>query len=399
MTKTDIAIVGGGIVGLATAYSLSRRLPHLQITVFEKEKSLAFHQSGRNSGVLHSGIYYKPGSLKATICRTGKKLMQEFCGQQDIPYQICGKVIVATKESERTTLRNIYKRGQANSVNCEIIDQSRLRDLEPHAAGVEAIHVPETGIVDYKKVCAHLAKILLEQGHQIINGAKVIGIQEGPRDVMVTSYAGDFKTQYLINCAGLYSDRLTSLGGVKSPAQIIPFRGEYYKLKPEAEHLCRSLIYPVPNPNFPFLGVHFTLTIDGTIECGPNAVLAFAREGYRLTDFNAVDLVEILRYPGFQKLAARYWRMGLGEMWRSANKKAFVRALQNLVPEIQTSHLERVPAGIRAQALFPNGKMVDDFTFRESSRIINVINAPSPAATSSLAVGNTIVDRLSGRFA
>jgi len=399
MTRIHIVIVGGGIVGLATAYTLSRRKPNLQITILEKEQSLAAHQSGRNSGVLHTGIYYKPGSLKAKICSTGKKLMQDFCVRQEIPFLICGKVIVATKESERTVLRNIYERGQANGVTCEIIDKPRLMALEPHTAGIEGIYVPDAGIVDYKMVCSRLAEILLEQGHQIVNEAKVIGIQEGTKDVRITSHVGDFNAQYLINCAGLYSDRIARMSGEKPLAQIIPFRGEYYKLKPAAEYLCRSLIYPVPNPNFPFLGVHFTLAINGTVECGPNAVLAFAREGYHISKVNAGELAEILRYAGFQKLAAKYWRIGFGEMWRSVSKRAFVKALQNLVPEIKTNDLVKVPAGVRAQALLPDGRMVDDFTFKESARIINVINAPSPAATSSLAVGNAIVDRLMGRFA
>ncbi len=261
--------------------------------------------------------------------------MEQFCTEQDIPFQICGKVIVATKESEFPALHDIYERGQANGVQCEIIGQSRLQELESHTAGIEAIHVPEAGIVDYKRVCSRLAELLQEKGHQIITGAKVIGIQERTKEVTVVSYAGDFDAKYLINCAGLQSDRVTKMTGMNSPAQIVPFRGEYYELKPEAEHLCRSLIYPVPDPKFPFLGVHFTLMIDGKVECGPNAVLAFAREGYRLTDFSAGDFGEILRYPGFQKLAAKYWRTGLGEMWRSANKNAFVKALQKLIPAIQ----------------------------------------------------------------
>lgn len=398
MAKTDIIIIGAGIVGLATAYNLSKTFPEFHITLLEKEDTLAFHQSGRNSGVLHSGIYYKPGSLKAKNCRAGKKSMEQFCTEQNIPFKICGKVIVATKEEELPALNDIFQRGQANGVQCELIGHSRLQEIEPYTAGIKAIHVPESGIVDYKKVCARFAEILQEKGHHIITGAKVISIQEGSEEVTAVSYVGDFQAQYLINCGGLHSDQVTKMTGMDSPAQIIPFRGEYFELKPEAEYLCRSLIYPVPDPKFPFLGVHFTLMIDGKVECGPNAVLAFAREGYNLTDFNLADLSETLRYPGFQKLASKYWRTGLGEMWRSASKRAFVRALQNLVPAIEAKHLVKAPAGIRAQAVFPDGSMVDDFTFQESKRIVNVVNAPSPAATSSLAVGKTIVDRLAKRI-
>jgi len=398
MTKKDVIIIGAGIVGLATAYHLSQNAPEFRITILEKENSLAFHQSGRNSGVLHSGIYYMPGSLKARNCRAGKILMEQFCKEQDIPFQICGKVIVATQESERPALHDIYKRGQTNGVQCDLVSQSRLRELEPYTAGIEAIHVPEAGIVDYKRVCSRLAELLQEQDHQIITGAKVIEIQERTGEITAVTNAGKFNAHYLINCSGLHSDQVTKMTGMESPAQIVPFRGEYYELKPEAEYLCSSLIYPVPDPDFPFLGVHFTLTINGKVECGPNAVLAFAREGYHLTDFSAADFSETLRYSGFQKLAAKYWRAGLGEMWRSANKNAFVKALQNLVPAIRAEHLVKAPAGIRAQAVFPDGSMVDDFTFQESRRIINVVNAPSPAATSSLAVGNTIVDRLTSRI-
>ena len=394
MKNSDVIIIGGGIVGLATAYDLSTRFPELSILILEKEDTLAAHQTGRNSGVLHSGIYYKPGSLKARNCRKGKALLEQFCIEQDIPYNLCGKVIVATNEDERPTLHDIYERGQANGVTCSIIDQGRLNELEPYTAGIEAIHVPEAGIVDYRVVCERLAEIITERGNEIKLGAEVTAVEEGDREVTVTTNLGVFSTGYLINCAGVYSDRVTKMSGMDAQAQIIPFRGEYYELKPEAEHLCRSLLYPVPDPKFPFLGVHFTLIIDGRVTCGPNAVLAFAREGYKLTDMNTRDLLETLRYPGFQKLAGRYWRAGVGEMWRSASKGAFVAALQKLVPDIREEHLVRSPAGIRAQALLPDGSMMDDFAFQESARIVNVINAPSPAATASLAIGETVVDQL-----
>ena len=399
MSKSDIIIIGGGIVGLATAYNLSTRYPELSITILEKENEVAAHQSGHNSGVLHSGIYYKPGSLKALNCRKGKALMEQFCETHDIPYNICGKVIVATSEDERPVLHDIYARGQANGVVCEIIDREQLMELEQHTAGIEAIHVPESGIVDYVEVCRKLAALITEAGNEIKLGAKVTSISEEPNEVAIETTAGDYQAGYLINCAGLYSDRVTKMSGMDAPAQIIPFRGEYYELKPEAEYLCHSLIYPVPDPKFPFLGVHFTLMIDGRVECGPNAVLAFAREGYTLTDFNAGELLETLRYPGFQKLAGRFWRTGMGEMWRSASKRAFVSALQKLVPEIREEHLVKAPAGIRAQALLPDGSMMDDFAYQESARIVNVINAPSPAATSSLAIGENVVDQLAGHMA
>jgi (S)-2-hydroxyglutarate dehydrogenase len=398
MADSEVIIIGGGIVGLATAYNLSNRHPDLHITLLEKENKLAAHQSGRNSGVLHSGIYYKPGSLKARNCRKGKALMEAFCAQEEIPFQLCGKVIVATNEAQRPILRDIYERGRANGVNCIVIDKQRLDELEPYTAGIEAIHVPEAGIVDYIAVCRRLAEIVAERGNEIALNTEVIAIHEGDREVTVETAKGDFSANFLINCGGVYSDRLTRLAGLDAQAQIVPFRGEYYELKPEAEYLCSSLIYPVPDPAFPFLGVHFTLMIDGRVECGPNAVLAFGREGYRLTDINAADLIETLRYPGFQKLAGRYWRTGMGEMWRSASKSAFVSALQELVPDIRADHLQRAPAGIRAQALLPDGSMMDDFAFQESDRIINVVNAPSPAATSSLAVGEIVVEHLAAHL-
>jgi L-2-hydroxyglutarate oxidase len=398
MDKSDIIIIGGGIVGLATAYDVSARFPDLSITILEKEDSLAAHQSGRNSGVLHSGIYYKPGSLKALNCRKGKALMEQFCEEQDIPYNICGKVIVATSEEEIPILYDIYERGQANGVTCSIIDRARLDELEPYTAGIEAIHVPEAGIVDYPAVCVRLGEIITERGNKIKLGTKVITIQESANEVIVNTNAGDFSATYLVNCGGIYSDHLTKMTGMEAPAQIIPFRGEYYELKPEAKHLCNSLLYPVPDPKFPFLGVHFTLMIDNRVTCGPNAVLAFAREGYHLTDVDLGELVETLRYPGFKKLAGRFWRTGMGEIWRSVSKSAFVSALQKLVPDIRADHLIKSPAGIRAQALLPDGSMMDDFAFQESPRIVNVINAPSPAATSSLAIGETVVDQLAAHI-
>jgi L-2-hydroxyglutarate oxidase len=399
VASVDVAVIGGGILGLATAHELLQDPRKLKIALLEKETSLACHQSSHNSGVLHSGIYYKPGSLKAINCRAGKKAMEEFCAREGIPYEICGKVIVAVDDSELGALEQIYKRGIANGVECTIIDQSRLKELEPHAAGVRAIHVPETGIVHYPQVCARLAEHLREGGAQVITGARVHAITRNAERVVLATPAGEFEARLIVNCAGLQCDRVTAMSGEKPGAKIIPFRGEYYALKPEAHPLCRNLIYPVPDPSFPFLGVHFTRMIRGGVECGPNAVLAFAREGYRKTDVNLADLAESLTYSGFLKMAATYWRMGLGEMWRSLSKGAFVKALKRLLPEIRAEDLEPAPAGVRAQAVTPDGALVDDFLIQESNRVVNIGNAPSPGATASLNIAKLIVERLSPRLA
>jgi (S)-2-hydroxyglutarate dehydrogenase len=389
---------GRGIIGLATAYQLSQRFPEKRVTSVEKEADLAQHQTGHNSGVLHSGIYYKPGSLKAINCRQGKLAMQAFCEEEGIPYDVCGKVIVAVDEAELPALERIYERGQANGVKCEIIDKALLKELEPHAAGIKAIHVPEAGIVDYKQVCESLGEKIRAAGGEIIQYAKVIGLPQRNGAVVVESAMGDFEADYVVNCAGLHSDRVTKLSGQKPEAKVVPFRGEYYELLPEAEHLCKNLIYPVPDPKFPFLGVHFTRMIHGGIECGPNAVLAFAREGYKKTDINLRDLFESLTYPGFLRLAIKHWKMGLGEQWRSFSKGAFVKALKRLMPEIEKHHLKPAPSGVRAQALSRDGSLVDDFWIVESDRVVNVCNAPSPAATASLNIGRLVVEKLATRF-
>jgi len=398
MQQADVVIVGGGIIGLATSYQLNQQYPEKNIVLLEKEAELAHHQTGHNSGVLHSGIYYKPGSLRATNCREGKLAMQQFCEEEGISYKLCGKVIVAIDESEIPRMENIFKRGQENGVECEIIDSNRLKEIEPHSAGIAAIHVPEAGIVDYKQVCERLGEKMIEAGHQVLTNAKVIGMQHSAGRTVVQSTAGDIECKYVVTCAGLHSDRMTKLSGQKPDAKIIPFRGEYFELKPEAHYLCRTLIYPVPDPKFPFLGVHFTSMVHGGVECGPNAVLAYAREGYKKTDINLYDLMESLTYPGFLKMAGRNWKMGLGEMWRSISKQAFVKALQRLMPEIRSEHLVAVPAGVRAQALLRNGKLVDDFLIRENENVVNVCNAPSPAATSALNVGKLVVEKLAARF-
>jgi len=398
MKSPDVVIIGGGIIGLASAYNLSELYPHKSLIVLEKEQDLALHQSGRNSGVLHSGIYYKPGSLKAITCRSGKAAMQEFCTREGINYKICGKVIVAVDEGELAALNVIYERGRANGINCELIERARLLEHEPYSAGVRAIHVPETGIVDFGQVCSRLAEIIKAKGHKILTGVKVTGLRENASEAIIETTDGEFSPKYIINCAGLHSDRVASMGSKATPVKIIPFRGEYFKLKPEAEKFCNSLIYPVPDRRFPFLGIHLTRKISGEVKCGPNAVLSFAREGYRKSDVNLKDLLESLTYPGFLRIAARYWRMGAWEIWRSVSKGAFIKALQRLVPEIKRDHLLPCPSGVRAQAVTPDGLILDDFAFLESARAVNVINAPSPGATAALSIGRVVVERLSTRF-
>lgn len=394
MAKSRVVIIGGGIVGLAAAWRIGERFPDFEITVLEKEDRVAAHQTGRNSGVLHSGIYYKPGSLKAENCRLGKAAMQHFCQANDIPYDLCGKVIVAIDESELPALKNIHERGKANGVACEWIERDRLLEIEPHAAGIAAIHVPEAGIVDYARVCEKLADIIGRRGGAIELGARAAKIDFSENEVRITAGEREFAADYAINCAGLHCDRVERLSGAVPSAKIIPFRGEYFELTESAEHLCKGLIYPTPDPKFPFLGVHFTRMIHGGVECGPNAVLAFAREGYKKTDINLRDLWESLTYPGFLRLAWRHWPTGLGEMWRSFSKRAFVKSLSRLIPAIRSSDLVAAPAGVRAQAVTTAGELVDDFRIQIDRRMIHVENAPSPAATASLNIGLLIVDKL-----
>ena len=395
----DICIIGGGIVGLATAYQISKKHPKLKLAVLEKETSLAKHQTGHNSGVLHTGIYYKPGSLKAMNCRNGKQAMEQFCQEQGIDHELCGKIIVALNDEEVPRMKNIYQRGQENGVNCKIISREEMLEIEPRVAGVQAIHVPECGIVNYKQVCLRLGEIIQEkEENKIFLGHQVTKIRNLTTSLVVETDKQQIECKHLINCGGLHSDKLTKLGGQKPPAKIIPFKGEYFELKKNAKHLCKNLIYPVPDPAFPFLGVHFTRMIDGTVECGPNAVLAFGREAYGKFDLNLKDLLESITYPGFQKMAIKHWKMGWGEMWRSYNKGAFVKALRRLIPEIEASHLVSAHAGIRAQAVSPRGALVDDFLIEDNNRVINVCNAPSPAATASLNIGSTITAQLEARI-
>ena len=398
MSCADLVVVGGGIVGLATAFQFSQRFPGRRVVVLEKEAKVAEHQTGHNSGVLHSGIYYKPGSLKAINCRAGKRAMEAFCLAEGIAHEICGKVIVAVTEADLPSLQQLYERGHANGVACTLIDKHRLAELEPHAAGIRAIHVPETGIVNYSQVCERLAEKVRSAGGEIIFGARVTAVRHRADEVMIETTAGEQIARQLVNCAGLQSDRVATMTHVEPGVQIVPFRGEYFALKPSAAKLCRNLIYPTPDPQFPFLGVHFTRMIDGSVECGPNAVLAFGRESYRFFDVNIRDLFGTLTYPGFLRMARQHWRMGLGEMYRSLSKAAFVQALQRLIPEIRADDLEPAPAGIRAQAVGRDGGLVDDFLIVEGDRVLNVCNAPSPAATASLQIGSTIVDRLAERF-
>ena len=397
--KVDICIIGGGIVGLATAYQVSQKYPKLSLAVVEKESSLARHQTGHNSGVLHTGIYYKPGSLKAINCRNGKKAMEQFCKEQGIEHELCGKIIVALHDDEVPRMLNIFQRGQENGVKCKIISREEMLEIEPHVAGVQAIHVPECGIVNYRQVCHRLGEIIAKkEENKLLLGHAVIGMQTRTDSLIITTNKAEIECKHAINCAGLHSDRITRLGGQKPPAKIIPFKGEYYELEKQATHLCNNLIYPVPDPAFPFLGVHFTRMIDGSVECGPNAVLALGREAYGKFDLNLRDLLESLTYLGFQKMAMKHWKMGWGEMWRSYNKGAFVKALQRLIPEIESKHLTSAPAGIRAQAVSPGGALVDDFLIEDNERIINVCNAPSPAATASLNIGSTISAKLADRI-
>ncbi|GAB5405505.1 MAG: L-2-hydroxyglutarate oxidase [Aureliella sp.] len=393
-SQDDFLIVGGGIVGLATAWQVANRFPDAKIRVVEKENSVAQHQSGRNSGVLHSGIYYKPGSLKANTCREGRKAMVAFCQAEGIDHETCGKIIVATEPEEVPRLDAILSRGRENGIDCNPVDVAQMQELEPAVRGLAGIHVKQAGIVDYPEVCRRIEKRLLERGHAVDLGQRVQGIERVPGAIKVRTEGREYNAGFLITCGGLYSDRLVKLSGLKPPAQIVPFRGEYYELREEHRGLCRNLIYPVPDPNFPFLGVHFTRMTSGDVECGPNAVFALAREGYSWGTIRPSELVESLSYGGFLKLASKHWRMGLGEVHRSFSKAAFVKALQRLIPAIESSHLKPCRAGVRAQALTPDGAMVDDFLWVTDDRMVHVCNAPSPAATASLEIGRAIVDRV-----
>lgn len=391
--KQDVIIAGGGIVGLATALKLLQAKPGLKVLLIEKEKALARHQTGNNSGVIHSGLYYKPGSLKARNCIRGYHLLIDFCQQHQVPFELCGKIVVATEEKEIPLLQNLYKRGEQNGLKgLKMLGPKALREYEPHVKGVGGFFVPQTGIVDYKVVAEKYAEIVQKHGGQIRLGEKVLKVTTGATELVVQTDVSDYHARLFINCAGLYSDKVARLSSDRVDVKIIPFRGEYYKLKKEREHLVRNLIYPVPDPHFPFLGVHFTRMMRGGVEAGPNAVLAFSREGYHKSDVNVRELVETLAWPGFQKVAGKYWKTGLGEMYRSYSKRAFTRALQKLIPEIGITDLVEGGAGVRAQACDRAGGLVDDFLILEEKQVVNVCNAPSPAATSSLSIGESVAE-------
>lgn len=390
----DVILVGGGIVGLATAHQLLRQRPDTRLLLLEKEPRVAAHQTGHNSGVIHSGIYYKPGSLKALNCIRGYRMLVEFAEAEGIPYELCGKIIVATRPEQLPQLTMIFERGQLNGLDgLRRMSLAELRDIEPHIAGVEGIFVPQTGIIDYKIVAEKLAVNVRAAGGEIRLGEKVTGLAKGPSRCIVSTEKSTYETRLVVNCAGLYSDKVAQMSQ-QTPlnVRIVPFRGEYYELRPERQHLVKNLIYPVPDPNFPFLGVHFTRMIGGGVEAGPNAVLAFRREGYQKLDFDAREFYETLAWPGFRKVAAKYWETGLGEIYRSFSKSAFTRALQQLIPEIQENDLLPGGAGVRAQACDRDGGLLDDFAIVEDERTINVLNAPSPAATSSLSIGLTVAE-------
>lgn len=391
MRRTTV-VVGGGIVGLAAARAIALRQPDTRVVVLEKETEVALHQTGRNSGVIHSGIYYKPGSLKARTCIEGRRALLAFCAEHGIAHEVCGKVIVATDEAELPRLDALAERGSANGIRVRRLGGAELREREPAAAGIAALLVDDAGIVDYAGVCRALVEEIARGGGDVRTGCAVERIERTRSGVRVVGAWGALDADALVNCAGLHCDRVARAAGHSPSARIVPFRGEYYRLRASAPPLCRHLIYPVPDPAFPFLGVHLTRMVDGTVECGPNAVLALGREAYSWGEFSARDAAEMALFPGMWRLMARHWRAGLGEVRRSLFRGAFVRALQRLVPDLRAEHIEPAPAGIRAQAMEPSGALVDDFRVDVEAPCIHVLNAPSPAATASLAIGERIAD-------
>lgn len=395
----DLTIIGGGIIGLASALEAVQRHPKLRLLVLEKEGQLAAHQTGHNSGVIHSGIYYKPGSLKAQTCVSGAKALSTFCEQHSIPYERCGKVVVATSADELPRLEELFRRGTANGVEgLEMIGPEQLREIEPHATGIKALYVPTTGIIDFPQVARTYAKLVQEYGGEIRTRHPVQKIVYANSGLVLETLQGAVRTRFLINCSGLFCDRLARMAGARPELQIVPFRGEYYTIAPQRRSLVKNLIYPVPDPALPFLGVHFTRTMDGMVEAGPNAVLAFAREGYRKTDVNWRDLRETLTFPGFWFMARKYWQTGMGEMYRSFSKQAFLKALQRLLPELTERDLQPGGSGVRAQAIAASGALVDDFVISLTGNALHVLNAPSPGATASLAIGRLIVEKAAQAF-
>lgn len=395
VTQKSILIVGGGLVGLAAAYRLLERFPRARLTLLEKEATVGAHQSTHNSGVLHAGLYYKPGSAKARLAVSGIRQMVAFCRAENIPHEICGKLVVAVTQEELPRLDELIRRGVANGLQgLRKIDAAEMRKIEPHVNGVAAAHVPEEGIVDYRRVCDRLSARIRERGGRIVTGAQVTRLRRNNGAWVATTGGAEFDAEFLINCAGLHCDRVAELAGERRDVRIIPFRGEYYRLTPAAQHLVKNLIYPVPNPQFPFLGVHFTRLIHGGVEAGPNAVLAFSREGYRLADINLRDLLDALSFPGLWRFLRKYPEMARTELAQSLSKVRFCRALQRLVPDIRAEDLEAGGAGVRAQAMTPDGALVDDFHLVARTDALHVLNAPSPAATASLAIGEYITDVL-----
>lgn len=390
----DFAIIGGGIVGLSVGMSLSEQFPGKRLLVLEKEKAWADHQTGNNSGVIHSGIYYKPGSLKATLCREGNRAMVAFCVKHGIEHEVCGKVIVATEPEELPLLKNLHERGAANGLKVKEIGREELKEIEPHVRGLAALLVPSTGIVHYRKVAETFARLVQERGGDLRLSTKVEQIAKNGTGSVLETTGGAFHAKFIINCAGLHSDRVAKLAGLKPGMKIVPFRGEYYELKPEKRYLVKHLIYPVPNPNFPFLGVHFTRMIDGSIHAGPNAVLSLKREGYHKSDLDLRDLLDVITYPAFWRLARRHFREGAKEVVRSMSKAAFVHSLQRLIPEVQMDDVVPAHAGVRAQALMDDGKLMDDFLILPGEKSLHVCNAPSPAATASIEIGKKIVEQI-----
>lgn len=397
MSNIDVVVVGGGIVGLATALQIVEKRSGTRVVVLEKENRPAKHQTGHNSGVIHSGLYYKPGSLKAQMCRDGYQRLLEFCQHENIPHEICGKVVVATQPHELPQIDELVRRGEANGLRgIRVLSPDEIHEIEPHCAGLRGLFIPQTGIVDYGAVAAKYVERLKAHGAEVKLGETVTVVKADISGVIVESTTSSWHAAAVVTCAGLQSDRVAKMSGTDNDLRILPFRGEYFSLTAEGEALINNLIYPVPNPEFPFLGVHFTRMIGGGVECGPNAVLAFAREGYRKTDINLTDLWESLTWPGFRKVARKYWKTGVGEYYRSFSKAAFTRALKRLVPEIDASHLVPAEAGVRAQACDRTGGLIDDFYIHRNGRVLNLCNAPSPAATASLAIGSSIADSVLG---
>lgn len=395
----DVAIIGGGIVGLATAMALTARHTGLGLIVLEAEDKLAKHQTGNNSGVIHSGLYYKPGSLKARNCVEGREALYAFCAEHAIAHEKCGKLVVATSPEELPRLENLEARGHANGLQgIRRLGAEELKEYEPHVAGLAGLHVPDTGIVDYVQVAHTYAQLVEKAGGVIQTQTRLSGCRREPNELHLTTTQGEIRCRNLINCGGLQSDRIARLCGIDPKLKIVPFRGEYYELVPEKQSLVKNLIYPVPDPAFPFLGVHFTRMIHGGIEAGPNAVLAFQREGYTRSSFRVSDMLEMAAYRGFWEMARKHWRMGMGEFHRSYSKGAFVKALQRLLPELREADVYPAGAGVRAQALEPNGALVDDFRIADSERMIHVLNAPSPAATASISIGRSIADMAEKSF-